>query len=421
MKHASRIKRITRALTVTVLTAALLCGCATYRSFKHTFVDEKTRNEGEVIYIGVYEPTSGDLAEQGNDELKGIRLANKIYSNVNGKRVELIVVDNQSRTGSAKTAIQDLIEMKPVLIIGSAGESLSMVASPYIKEAKIPMITPSSTNPLITQSNPYYFRACITDTQRGQGLAEYAYSELGSDKIGIITIRNDSTSSMLTDGFMNKLDELSQDDEDPIVLRTVINLDDYELTGVVDRISESGASVVFMPVGLEKADVIFTQIEEANLTGIIFLGEPNWAGSDFAAMMEKHPNIRVAFPSDYVAAETSTTENSVTDETERFQIEYANMYGVNDIPSENTALGYDSYLLAINAISRADSTDPQAGIRNLQCTTGVFSFDDFGNPVREVNISTHRNGEIVLLYSSNSTTAEEMETIDSEIVEVTSE
>ena len=202
-----------------------------------------------------------------------------------------------------------------------------------------------------------------------------------------------------------------------MVLQRTVGIEDVEMEGIAKAISASGADVVFMPVGIEKADLIFTQIEAAGRTDITFLGEPSWALDDFAMMMEKHPSIKVAFPSDSVASETGTTQNSVTDETERFQIEYTNMYGADDIPTENTALGYDSYLLAINAIYRAKSTDPVvvrdalAQIRDLQCTTGVFSFDENGNPVREANIFTHKDGEVVLIYSSGSTEAKEIDEI----------
>ena len=188
-------KRIFKLIALVITAMVFTSSCTTYASFKRSFVDDIISSE-DTIYIGVFEPRSGDLAKQGNDEVKGIQLANKIYGNIEGVKVELIIVDNQSNTGSSKTAIEDLIEMKPVLIIGSAGEAYSMIASSYVKDAKIPTITPSATNPLITQGNDFFFRACITDRQRGEGLAEYAYSELKSNRIGIITVEEDQQAKM---------------------------------------------------------------------------------------------------------------------------------------------------------------------------------------------------------------------------------
>jgi extracellular ligand-binding receptor len=110
-----------------------------------------------------------------------------------------------------------------------------------------------------------------------------------------------------------------------------------------------------------------------------------------------------------------TTTKSVTAETQRFIIEYAKKYGNDSEPTSNAALGYDSYLLAINAINRANSKKPE-GIRkalselsNVRGATGVFTFDEYGNPIKSVNLSTIKSGKVISLYVTNDkTTAENM-------------
>ena len=114
-------------------------------------------------------------------------------------------MDTQSKVSTTRTAVQGLIEMKPAAIIGSAGEASSLAASEYIEQAGIPTITPSATNPLITQTNDYYFRACITESQMGEGLAEYAYKKMESRDISLISLRNDSSTAALIDGFKHKI------------------------------------------------------------------------------------------------------------------------------------------------------------------------------------------------------------------------
>lgn len=404
--NRARIKKIF-FMTLAVTAALSLTGCSTFDSFKHTFIDENTKSSDDVIYIGTYEPQSGELKQEGNDELKGIELAHDIYSNVKGADVQLVSVDTQSDTDSSKTAIKDLIKMNPTVIIGSAGEASSIIAGAYIMDAKIPTITPSATNPMITDKNKYYFRACITDSQMGAGLAEYAYSELQSTKIGIITIKNDSTVAAVADGFKERLNTLATK-ASPIVMEKSIAVDDKNMNKLVKKIKKSDANVIFLPVGAEKADSIFKKVEQAGLTNITFLGTKDWNGDEFAVMMKKHPDIKVAFPSDTVVQANSSTTTSVTAETQKFLIEYANKYGEDDVPSEHAVQGYDAYLLAINAINNAkslnrdDVRDALASIKDLRCATGVFTFDNNGNPVRSVNISTVKNGKILSAYVTSS-------------------
>lgn len=404
--NRARIKKIV-FLALTVTAALSLAGCSTFDNFKHTFIDENTKNSDDVIYIGTYEPQSGELKQEGTDELKGIELAHDIYSNVKGADIQLVSVDTQSDTDSSKTAIQDLIKMNPTVIIGSAGEASSIIAGPYIKDAKIPTITPSATNPMITDGNKYYFRACITDSQMGAGLAEYAYTELGSKAIGIITIKNDSTVAAVADGFKDQINEMVSG-KSPIVMEKSITVDDNNMKGLVKKIKKSDANVIFLPVGAEKANKIFNKIEKAGLTDITFLGTKDWNSDEFVNMMKKHPDIKIAFPSDTAVQANNSTTTSVTAETQKFIIEYANKYGEDDVPSERAVQGYDAYLLAVNAINNAkslnreDVRDALASISNLRCATGVFTFDENGNPVRSVNISTIKNGEIVSAYVTSS-------------------
>ncbi|EJU20261.1 MULTISPECIES: ABC transporter substrate-binding protein [unclassified Mogibacterium] len=415
------------AMMLLLLLAVVLSGCTTFDNFKKTYIDKKVVGDTNTINIGIYEPSSGEFKEQGEEEIRGIELANSIYGNVNGIKINLVRVDNQSDINSAKTAIQNLIKMKPTVIIGSAGEANSMVASPYIEKAKIPAITPSAANPLITENNKYYFRASITESQRGAGLAEYAYSVLNSRKIATISIRNDSSNTALLKGFNSKLSELEtaaagdaqSEPTSSIVYKEDINIDFAGYKKLVKKIKKSGADVVFIPFGTEKADLFFKTVEKEKLEGnITFVGNSTWNDYDFTRMMKKHPNIKVVFPSDSVFSAGKTTTKSITAETQRFLIEYANKYGDDNEPTSNAALGYDSYLIAINAINKANSTKPDdirkalSKLSDVRGVTGVFSFDKDGNPVKSVNLSTVKKGNIISLYVTNDTTvAQTMEKI----------
>lgn len=397
------------ATVFTLLLVLIFTGCTTVDSFRATFISKKTNLDEDVIYIGVFESQTGDQSEKGLEEINGIELANKMYHQVKGKEVMLVKVDSQSSTSAAKTAISALIEAKPVAIIGNSGEAASLAAAPMILKAKIPTITPSAKNLLITEDNDYYFRACITDSQIGEGAAEYAWNKVGARKFASIRISGDSTAESINRGFIKKLAELN-DGTKPVVLDTELKINQKSYKKVVSDIKKSAAKAVFMPVGKEAADAIFKEVEKQKLTDITFLGSNSWSENDFLKMMKKHPKINVAFPTDNTISSNGTTSNTITPETQKFIIEYHNMFGSDAIPTENAAQGYDSYLLIMNAINRSPSLKSKdimktlASTQGYRCATGVFTFNDEGNPIRTVNIAIIKNGELVPAYTTTSDT-----------------
>ena len=275
------IKTICLMLTFTAV--LMLSGCTSYDNFRRTFIDKETE-DSNVIYVGVFEPESGQYKKVGKEEIKGIQLAHSMYSNVKGVRVELVRIDTESDTNTAKAAIESLIKLNPVAIIGSAEEANSMIAAEEARKAKIPMITPSASNPLITENNPYAFRACITYDQRGTGLAEYTIKELSAKKVAIITIQNDSTQEKMRSAFKARLRKEGKKSGPEVVLDESIGINEFNMVKLAKQIQKSGAEVVFSPIGLEKADLLYQQIEKRNMTNIRFLGNQEGLTEDFLKM-----------------------------------------------------------------------------------------------------------------------------------------
>lgn len=411
MEGLKRRRRMINTVLMACLLASfvMLPGCATWDSFRQTFISRQQSETDPTITIGVIEPQTGRYARKGRDEIKGIELANSIYSNVDGYKVQLVKVDTQSSVSATKTAIQALIEMKPAAIIGAAGEASSLTISDYTDEAGIPVITPSSTNPLITQNTEYYFRACLTEWQMGEGLAEYAYSGLDSDNIGVISIKNDTSTAALLDGFDDKIRDLAGKRSNAVSVTEQITQDEKAIKKALRKIQASACDVCFVSMGPEAMDTFFSYAEDMSLDNITYLGTRSWGDASFLSMMDSnHPDIKVVFPYASVLTKNDDTSGTYTEEAQRFQIEYANRYGADDIPTDNAALGYDSYLLLINAIHNAKSlegADIRAALMEfdgLKCATGLFTFDKTGNVLRSVVLSTIVDGKPVTEYVTRS-------------------
>ena len=127
----------------------------------------------DTIKIGIIEPLSGVSAAGGEEELRGIEIANKLYPTILSKEIELDIVDNESDK-SSKVA-SELVSDKVNVVIGSWGSSLSIAAGSVFKNAKIPAVCANCTNPLVTTQNDYYFRSCFIDSYQGVAMAKYAF------------------------------------------------------------------------------------------------------------------------------------------------------------------------------------------------------------------------------------------------------
>ena len=389
---------------ILVLAVFVLSGCSTGSSFRETFIAEPQNDTDPSITIGVIEPQTGRYAAKGKDEIKGIELANSIYNNVDGYKVKLVKVDTQSTVAGTETAIKALTEMKPVAIIGSAGEASSLTIGEYLDEAEIPAITPAATNPLITQNSTYYFRACVTESQMGEGLAEYAAKELGSKNIAVVSLKNDTSVSALLEGFDSRIRKIAGKRSRAVSMTEEISPAEDEMKAVLTEIRRKGVDVCFVSMGAEEMDIFFTLAEEMGLDSVTFLGTRIWGDPSFISMMEKHKNIKVVFPYESVLTKNDDTSDTYTEEAQRFQIEYANRYGADDTPTDNAALAYDSYLLLINAFHNAKSMNGEdirkalLDFDGLKCATGLFTFDENGNVVRSVTLSTIKDGKPVTEY-----------------------
>ena len=413
---------VKRLLLTAVLATAVfvLSACSTWDSFRQTFINKpQSESAAPTITIGVIEPQSGRYAAKGKDEIKGIELANSIYNNVDGYDVKLVKVDTQSTVAGTETAIQALIEMKPVAIIGAEGEASSLTLGDYVDEAKIPAITPSGTNPLITQRSRYCFRASLTESQMGEGLAEYAAEELGSRTIGVISVKNDTSTSALLDGFDDRIKKIAGKRSMAVKVTAEIMPTEEDMKNALKRIKRNGVDVCFVSMGSEEMDTFFRLAEELRIEGVTYLGTKGWGDPSFISMMEKHKGIKVVFPYESVLTKNDDTSDTYTEEAQRFQIEYANRYGADDIPTDNAALGYDSYLVLINAFHNAKSTEGSAiraalmDLDGLKCATGLFTFDDNGNVKRSVTLSTIKDGKPVTEYVTRiEAKAKELEDIE---------
>ena len=428
-------KRILSLVLVVCLTAGLT-GCTTYTNFKNAFFGTDTVAKEKTIKIGVFEPTSGSMKTQGKEEVMGIELAHDLYPTACGKTVELVYADNKSDMYEAEAAIQELISSSsPSMILGSYGETLSLIAGKYIEAANIPSITISSTNPLITANNPYYFSATYSEARQGDALADFAYLSQNKDMVATVKLENDDTATATIKRFTNRMKKLTENNR-CVVGSFTLSTTSADYTETIEKIRESGATAVFLAVPPIVAKDFLTQAQEQKLPYMLFLGTRSWGDKDFLEFVKANKQLHIGYP-----AEQAT--NNETAMSQKFMEAFRTKYGEDAELSQRTIVAFDAYLLAVTAMDRAmqavrdtdpdtiaqnSATDAEArakkeawqvaretgipsgtqikdalnGIDNFEGASGVINYKGKNEATKSVSISHIANGTELPAYVSES-------------------
>jgi branched-chain amino acid transport system substrate-binding protein len=378
--------KISVKLSVSALLLAgltLLAGC------------QKKEAAADVIKIGVFEPMTGANAAGGVMEVEGIRLANELNPTVTvgGKtyNVELVVVDNKSDKVEAANAVQRLIDGDKVqVILGSWGSSLSMAGGEVAKDAGIPVIGLSCTNPLVTAGNDYYFRVCFIDPFQGTVMANYAFNDLNAKTAVIVQEVSNDYSVGLAKFFSDNFKRLTGNNN--AILTTVnYNTGDQEFSAQLTSIRSLNPDVIFAPGNYTESALVMKQARELGIN-VPLIGGDTWETPEFIDVGKERVEGAVFstfFASEYAASPVAET----------FLSAYRSKY--NKEPAAVTALGYDGYLVALDAIKRAGSADPKA-IRDAIAktsgfvgATGIVTLDENGDATKSAFIKVVQGGKFV--------------------------
>ena len=349
--------------------------------------------EGDVIKIGVFNCLTGQNAFGGQLELEGTQLAHQLQPEVLGKKVELVVVDNKSDKVEAANAVTRLIEHDKVnAIIGTYGSSLAMAGGEVAEKAGIPVIGTSCTNPLVTEGKRYYFRACFIDPFQGAGAATYALKNLGLKKAAtLIDVANDYSVGL---GAFFKQSYTKMGGE--IVAELKYQSGDQDFTAQLTELISKNPDIVFLPAYFAEGAIVLKQAKELG-------AEFRFIGAD--AM--DNPEI-VTLGGDAVEGFMHTTfayDPSMKDMNPvaaKFTEEWRKVHPDKD-PNVNSALGYDCYVMLIDAITRAGSAEPEKirdaleTTKDLPTVTGITTINATHDAEKEMGIVEIREGKKTFL------------------------
>lgn len=314
----------------------------------------------DTVKIGVYLPLTGQMAFGGQLELEGVQMAHKEMPTVLGKKVELFVVDNKSDKVEAANAVKRLIEKeKVVAIIGTYGSSLAMAGGEVAEKAKVPMVGTSCTNPLVTQGKKFSFRVCFIDPFQGAGAATYAYNDLKLKTAALLVDISNDYSVGLASFFTKSFTKLGGQ----IVANLKYQAGDQDFTAQLTEIASKKPDVLFIPSYFAEGAIIMKQVKELGAKFQVMGGDamdnPQIVEIGGAAV---EGFVHTTFPYDPSMKNMSPMAKKFTDNWKKAF--------PSKEPNVNAALGYDTYLLVLDAIKRAGKAEPAAITKALAATKG---------------------------------------------------
>jgi branched-chain amino acid transport system substrate-binding protein len=340
------------------------------------------------IVIGHFASMTGPQATFGISTDQAIRLAVKernAKGGVKGRQVTVETIDDAGKQSEAATAVTRLInDKKAVAVLGEVASSLSLAGGPIAQKAKVPMISPSSTNPDVTDVGDFIFRVCFLDDFQGWVDAKFAKENLKATKAAILYDQAQAYSSGLADYFEKAFKEMGG----TIVTKQAYTGGNLEISSQLQSIKGSGAEVVFLPGYYSDAGTIIRKAKEAGITAP-FLGGDGWDSEELPKIAGDAINGN--YFSNHYAPEEDRPE--VKNFVENFKKEYGKT------PDGLAALGYDAALVLFDAMERAPSLDGKtlrdaiAETKNFTGVTGTFSIDENRNAQKSAVIVKYEGGK----------------------------
>ena len=337
----------------------------------------------KVVKIGVSEPASGDNGAGGKQETLGIQYANKVQPTVeiNGETytVQLDIVDNQSSTDKGPSAAQQLVSDGVSVVLGSYGSAVAIAAGDVFKNGKVPAIGVTCTNPQVTEGNDYYFRICFLDPFQGTVLANFAYGDLQAKKAYCLSKQGDDYSAGVCNYFKQAFEALGG-----TVVEEAFPDGNSDFTSYVTNAKSQGCDVFFSPVSIEAAANIIKQAQSQGLEMPI-LASDTW-DSNVVAEAAKGTNMNIYVTTFYQEGGSPDFDSGIKEYINSDSTALANNGG-NDQLAAVSAMGYDAYFVALEAIKAAGTTDSEAVKNalpsvNYTGVTGAIAFGENGDANR---------------------------------------
>jgi len=389
------MKKTIALLLCLCLLACLFVGCAststteqqtaeTSEATTETAAEATTESGNKVLKIGIFEPLTGDNGAGGKQETLGPQYANYVQPTIEigGETydIQLEIVDNRTTAENGPSAASELVNRGVSIVLGSYGSGVSMAGGKVFEEAGIPAIGIGCTNPQVTSDCSVYFRVCFLDPFQGTVHANYAYKEMGARKAYTLAMLGSDYDQGLVYYFSEAFKALGGEVTSEDFPEGNANFVSY-----INNAKAAGAGVIFAPVSTNYAQLIIEAASAQGFEGHL-LGSDTW-DNNMVIESAKGKNVNIEITTFYQEGGAPEFDAGIKQWMNENPDALTNNGG-NDMVSAVTAMGYDAYFVALEALKAAGSTDPAAVLAALpgvsyEGVSGLIEFDEIGDAKRD--------------------------------------
>ncbi|MFF2286117.1 ABC transporter substrate-binding protein [Peribacillus butanolivorans] len=383
-------KKLAGVLLSLSLVAGALAGCNS--DSKTSSSSGGSSTSGDTIKIGANLELSGGTASFGQSAADGLKLAIEEINKegIDGKKLEIIKVDNKSdaaeaTSGSIKLVSQD----KVVAVVGSATSTNTLAQVQVAQDNKVPLLTPTATNPDITNKagklNDYVFRTCFIDPFQGTVAANFASDDIGAKTAAIYV----DSASDYSKGLAAAFKEAFTANGGKIVAEEAYVTKDTDFRATLTRIKSAKPEFVFLPGYYEEVGLILKQAREDGID-LPFMGGDGWDSPKVVEIAGAEA-LKNTFITNHYSPEDKDAK------IQDFVAAYKKKY--NKTPDAFAALGYDTGYYLADAIKRSGDASPEKirqaleDVKDLQLVSGTLNLDENHDPIKSATILEYVDGK----------------------------
>jgi branched-chain amino acid transport system substrate-binding protein len=355
------------------------------------------KSGGDGIVIGEFASLTGKEATFGISSHEGTLLAIETLNaagGVLGKKIDLLTEDNQSKAGETSNVVNKLISKDgAVALLGEVASSRSLEAAPICQQNGIPMVSPASTNPKVTETGDHIFRVCFIDPFQGTVMANFVTKTLNAKKVAVFTDVKSDYSKGLAKFFKEGLAKNGVQ----IVAELDFNGGDKDFKAQLTAIKSAAPDAVFIPGYYTDVALIAIQAKQLGLN-VPLCGGDGWESQTLLDIGKS------AVEGHYFS--THYASDAASPKVEAFVAAYTKRFN-GKVPDAMAALGYDSAFFLADAIKRAGTTegaklrDALAATKEFDAVTGKMTMNAQRDAVKSAVILQVKGGKFAFVETVN--------------------
>jgi branched-chain amino acid transport system substrate-binding protein len=365
----------------------IFTGLVVFSSLLTSFACQSGGSNADKVRIGVFMSLTGSTANFGISSTNGIKLAAEEVNakgGINGKQIDILVQDDRSDASEAATIVTKFVTQDQVhAILGEVASSRSIAAAPIAQNAKIPMLTPSSTNPEVTKKGNFIFRSCFIDPVQGAAIAQFAARTLGAKRAAIMVDRKNDYSTGLESVITATFTKMGGQ----MVAVQSYQEGDQDFNAQLTSLKGASPEVIFVPGYYNDVGLIAKQARDKGIK-VPLLGGDGWDSVQLYAIGGTALNGSY-FSNHYSPFDTDP-------KVQKFVNDYKAHYGT--VPDALAATAYDAANIMFDAIKRANSLDGTAirdalaATKDFPGVTGNVTFNENRDAVKPIVMIEIKDG-----------------------------